>query len=236
MGYIFHPASWRGVADYGWLQANYSFSFSRYYNEAMMGFGVLRVLNDDTIAGGKWFPPHGHDNMEIITIPQSWALEHEDNTWWHGIVRLWDVQVMSAGSWVEHSEYNASATESATLFQLWIDSREKDIAPRYDQKSFGIIPMGEISLLVSNDGREGSLMIHQDAFVSRGSVWTGETLSYNPYISTNGVYVMVVSGRVVINGEVLWAKDAIGIMDESEIVVEATENSDVLFIEVPMES
>lgn len=236
MSYVLHPASGRGVADYGWLQANYSFSFSRYYNEAMMGFGVLRVLNDDTIAGGKWFPAHGHDNMEIITIPQSGAFEHNDNTGWHGIVRVGDVQVMSAGSGVEHSEYNASATESATLFQLWIDSREKDIAPRYDQKWFGVIPAGEIRLLVSNDGREGSLMIHQDAFVSRGSIWTGKTLAYSPYISTNGVYVMVVSGRVMINGEALWAKDAMGIMDESEIIVEATENSDVLFIEVPMES
>lgn len=235
MWYVFHPASWRGVADYGWLQANYSFSFSRYYNSAMMGFGVLRVLNDDTIAGGKWFPPHGHDNMEIITIPQSWALEHEDNTWWHGIVRLWDVQVMSAGSGVEHSEYNASATESATLFQLWIDSREKNIAPRYDQKSFGVIPMGEVSLLVSNDGREGSLMVHQDAFVSRGSVWTGKTLTYRPYISTNGVYIMLVSGGVVVWDQVLWSKDAIGVWGEDSVVVSAQEDSDVLFIEVPME-
>ena len=235
MWYVFHPASWRGVADYGWLQANYSFSFSRYYNSAMMGFGVLRVLNDDTIAGGKWFPPHGHDNMEIITIPQSWALEHNDNTGWHGIVRVGDVQVMSAGSWVEHSEYNASATESATLFQLWIDSREKDIAPRYDQKSFGVIPAGEIRLLVSNDGREGSLMIHQDAFISRGSVWTGKTLSYKPYISTNGVYIMLVSGGVVVWEQVLWPKDAIGMWGEDGVVLSAQEDSDVLFIEVPME-
>lgn len=235
MSYVLHPASGRGVADYGWLQANYSFSFSRYYNSAMMGFGVLRVLNDDTIAGGKWFPPHGHDNMEIITIPQLGALEHNDNAGWHGIVRVGDVQVMSAGSGVEHSEYNASTTESATLFQLWIDTKEENIQPRYDQKSFGLIPAGEIRLLVSNDGREGSLMIHQDAFVSRGSVWTGKTLAYRPYISTNGVYIMVVSGRGVINGELLWAKDALGTVDEAEIIFEAIENADVLFIEVPME-
>lgn len=200
-----------------------------------MGFGLLRVLNDDTIAGGKWFPPHGHDNMEIITIPQSWALEHNDNTGGHGIVRVGDVQVMSAGSGVEHSEYNASATESATLFQLWIDSKQRDIPPRYDQKSFGVIPMGEIRLLVSHDGREGSLMIHQDAFVSRGSVWTGKTLTYRPYISTNGVYVMLVSGGVVVGEHVLWPKDALGVWEEEHIVVSAQENSDVLFIEVPME-
>jgi len=123
MTYVVHPASGRGVADYGWLQANYSFSFSRYYNSAMMGFGVLRVLNDDTIAGGRGFPPHGHDNMEIITIPQSGALEHNDNAGWYGIIRVGDVQVMSAGRGVEHSEYNASQTESATLFQLWIDTK-----------------------------------------------------------------------------------------------------------------
>jgi redox-sensitive bicupin YhaK (pirin superfamily) len=234
MWYVFHPASWRGVADYGWLQANYSFSFARYYNDAMMGFGVLRVLNDDTIAGGKWFPPHGHDNMEIITIPQAWALEHNDNTGWHGIIRVGDVQVMSAGSGVDHSEYNASATESATLFQLWIDSKETDITPRYDQKSFGVIPMGEIRLLVSNDGREGSLMIYQDAFVSRGSVWTGKTLTYRPYISTNGVYIMLVSGGVVVEEQVLWPKDALGVWGEESIMLSAQEDSDVLFIEVPM--
>ncbi len=235
MTYVVHPASGRGVADYGRLQANYSFSFASYYDPDKMGFGLLRVLNDDTITGGKWFPPHGHDNMEIITIPQLGALEHKDNTGWHGIVRVGDVQVMSAGRGVEHSEYNASETESATLFQLWIDTKEQNIVPRYDQQSFGVIPVGESRLLVSNDGRDGSLMIHQDAFVSRGSVWTGKTLTYNPYISTNGVYILVVSGGVVINGEKLWAKDAMGIVDESKIVVQATEVADVLFVEVPME-
>jgi redox-sensitive bicupin YhaK (pirin superfamily) len=114
-----------------------------------------------------------------------------------------DVQVMSAGSGVEHSEYNASPTESATLFQLWIDTKEKNISPRYDQQSFGVIPLGEIRLLVSNDGREGSFMIYQDAFISRASVGTGKTLGYTPYISTNGVYIMLVSGGVVVGEQVL---------------------------------
>jgi len=236
MDFVLFPATERGVADYGRLQANYSFSFASYYNPDKMGFGLLRVLNDDTIAGGKWFPPHGHENMEIITIPQSWALEHQDNVGGQGIIRVGDVQVMSAGSGVEHSEYNASITEPATLFQLWIDTKEKNILPRYDQKSFGTISEGEMRLLVSPDGREGSLMIHQDAFVSRATIGTGNTQDYVPYISTNGVYMMVVSGRVVVWDHILGAKDAIGVtaIDDTGFSVKAEERSDVLFVEVPM--
>jgi quercetin 2,3-dioxygenase len=235
MVYILHPASGRGVADYGWLQANYSFSFASYYNPTMMGFGTLRVLNDDTIAGGRGFPPHGHDNMEIVTIPQSGSLEHNDNAGWHGVIRVGDVQVMSAGRGVEHSEYNASQTDSATLFQLWIDTKEHNIAPRYDQKSFATIPAGDICLLVSNDGREESLMIHQDAFVSRATLAAGERRDYDLYIPTNGLYIMVVSGAVRVHGELLWVKDAIAIWEEDSVSIEADAESDVLFIEVPME-
>ena len=232
---VYYPADERWSADYGWLKPNYSFSFASYYDPNKMWFGLLRVLNDDTIVGGRWFPPHGHENMEIITIPQSGALEHKDSTGWHGIIRVGDVQVMSAGSGVEHSEYNASATESATLFQLWIDTKEENISPRYDQQSFGVIPEGEMRLLVSNDGRQGSLLIYQDAFISRTTIGTGDTQNYTPYISTNGVYMMVISGRVVVWDYVLSAKDAVGVTDiDADFVLRAEERSDVLFVEVPM--
>lgn len=236
MDFVLFSAKERGVGNYGRLQANYSFSFASYYDPDKMWFGLLRVLNDDTIAGGAWFPTHGHDNMEIITIPQSGALEHQDSTGGHGVVHVGDVQVMSAGSGVEHSEYNASETEPATLFQLWIDTKEKNIAPRYDQKSFGTLSESEMRLLVSNDGRQSSLMIHQDAFVSRATIRTGDTQRYVPCISTNGVYMMVVSGRVVVWDHVLGAKDAIGVtaIDVSGFGVKAEERSDVLFVEVPM--
>jgi len=237
MDYILFPASERGISDYGRLQANYSFSFASYYDLDKMGFGLLRVLNDDTIAAGKWFPPHGHENMEIITIPQSWALEHKDNTWWHGIVRVGDVQVMSAGSWVEHSEYNASDKESAVLFQLWIDTKIPNIEPRYDQKSFGNVVEGSTALLVSNDGRQGSLVIHQDAFISRATIGSGKTADYSSYIKGNAVYILLISGSIRILDCILWPKDAIGFMDIGDTVlsIEAEKGSDVLFIEVPKE-
>lgn len=232
--YIYHPAAGRGVADYGWLQANYSFSFSRYYNPDMMGFGLLRVLNDDTIAWGAWFPPHGHENMEIITIPQTGSLEHQDNAWWHGVISTGDVQVMSAWRWVEHSEYNASATEPATLFQLWIETKDRDIQPRYDQKSFGTIPVDTLRLLVSNDGRDDSLMIHQDAFISRASVTIGNVVEYKHRIAGNGVYILVVSGEVIVWGQLLWTKDAMGVIGDEKISIHPQKESDVLIIEVPM--
>lgn len=202
----------------------------------MMGFGLLKVLNDDTIAPGKGFPPHGHENMEIITIPQSGSLEHNDNVWWHSIITTWDVQVMSAGHGVEHSEYNASTTDATTLFQLWIETRDINIQPRYDQKTFWSIPLNSIRLLVSNDGRDESLMIHQDAFVSRVHIGIGNVIDYTHYVPGNGVYIFVVSGEVIVWWkQLLSEKDAVWVIGDEKISLHPQKESDILIIEVPME-
>jgi quercetin 2,3-dioxygenase len=136
MNTVLFKAADRGTADYGWLKPNYYFSFSQYHNPAKVHFGLLRVLNDDFIGGGGLFPTHPHDNMEIVTIPFSGALQHKDSTGGHGIIKAGDVQIMSAGSGVQHSEANASATEPATLFQIWVFPKERNITPRYDQRTF----------------------------------------------------------------------------------------------------
>ncbi|MGB4942882.1 MAG: pirin family protein, partial [Candidatus Moraniibacteriota bacterium] len=159
------PATARGHITWDWLDTYHSFSFGHFYNPELMGFGALRVVNDDTIAPGQGFGQHPHNDMEIITIPLSGAVEHEDNTGAHGITPTGSVQVMSAGRHVAHSERNSSATEPLTLFQIWIEPKSYGIDPRYAEKAFSPQERdGHWQLLVSNDGRDGSLTIHQDAF------------------------------------------------------------------------
>ena len=159
-----YPASGRGSADYGWLKPNYYFSFAQYHDPKKINFGMLRVLNDDFVAGGGAFPTHPHDNMEIITIPFSGAIQHQDSTGGKGIIKAGDVQIMSAGTGVQHSEANASATEPVTLFQVWIFPKERNIAPRYDQRTFDINErINQWQILVSPNKADNGLWINQDA-------------------------------------------------------------------------
>lgn len=222
----------RGKADYGWLNARYSFSFSGYYNPENIHFGVLRVLNDDIIQPGMGFGTHPHDNMEIITIPLYGALRHHDSMGHQSAIHSGEVQVMSAGTGIQHSEFNASEQEMLNLFQIWIFPHSKGLQPRYNQKKFEI-QTGKANLLVSPDGRDGSLQINQNAFISRIVLDQGNTFNYSPYDPKNGIYLMVIEGSVVIDDQTLNRRDAIA-GNLGQVKLSTFLKSDLLLLEVPM--
>jgi redox-sensitive bicupin YhaK (pirin superfamily) len=235
MNKVIHRAETRGKADFGWLKANYYFSFANYYDPSRIHFGQLRVVNDDHVDGGMGFSPHPHNDMEIITIPQSGSVAHRDSSGGQGVITAGEVQVMSAGSGVTHSEFNGSKTEALKLFQIWIFPHEKGLKPRYDQKKFDEAGRkNNFQLLVSNDGRNESLMIHQDAFLSMIELEKGETKNYKNYLPKNGVFLIVVEGEITIDGEKLKRRDAIGISGVDEFNFETNSTCKLLFIEVPM--
>lgn len=232
---ILHKASERGSADYGWLKPNYYFSFSNYYDPQKVQFGLLRVLNDDFIAGGGKFPTHPHDNMEIVTIPFTGALEHKDSTGGEGIIKAGDIQIMNAGSGVQHSEANASATDPVTLFQVWVFPKVKNIKPRYDQRTFDINDRNnQWQVVVSPRGEDNALWINQDARFALTNLAAGKTLDYNNAFKGNGVFLVVVNGSVKIGDTVLNKRDALGIYDTDSFSITASEDAELLAIEVPM--
>ena len=233
---ILFPAGERGTADYGWLKPNYYFSFAQYHDNQKVHFGLLRVLNDDFIAGGGSFSTHPHDNMEIITIPFTGAIKHKDSTGGHGIIKAGDVQIMSAGTGVEHSEANASATDPVTLFQIWVFPKEKNIVPRYDQRNFDVAEREDKwQVVVSPVEANQALWINQDARFSLSSLRSGKSLSYSNAFNGNGVFLVVIKGAVKVNGQQLEKKDAIGIYETDEFTIIASEDSELLAIEVPMQ-
>ena len=235
MEQIFYPANKRGTNDLGWLKANFSFSFGPYYNPKSMHFGVLRVLNDDIIAAGRGFGLHPHDNMEIITIPLAGALEHKDSMGNVGVVAAGEVQVMSAGTGVEHSEYNHSQEESANTLQIWLYPKEMNITPRYDQKSFaGAMKLNELTTLISPVKNDDTLWINQDATFSMGGFETGKEIKYDIKTPGNGVYIFVLEGVVKINENILNKKDALGVYNTSSISIETAAKSRLLIMDVPM--
>lgn len=232
---ILHKANERGSADYGWLKPNYYFSFSQYYNPSKVHFGMLRVLNDDFIAGGGMFPAHPHDNMEIVTIPLSGAVRHQDNTGGQGIIKAGDVQIMSAGSGILHSEANASATEPLQLFQIWVFPKLKNITPRYDQKTYNIEDRkNQWQVVVSPIENDQALFINQDARFSLTQLEAGKEINYQNGFSGNGVFLVVIGGSVIINGNTLNRRDAIGVSEIDSFIITANETSELLAIEVPM--
>ncbi len=232
---VLHKAAERGTADYGWLKPNYYFSFSQYYNPEKIHFGLLRVLNDDFIDGGGAFPTHPHDNMEIVTIPFTGALEHKDSTGGHGIIKAGDIQIMSAGSGVQHSEANASATDPVTLFQIWVYPKEKNISPRYDQRSFDISQrINKWQTVVSPIESDNALWINQSARFSLTKLEAGKELQYTNAFTDNGVYLVVINGSVNVGDIVLGKRDALGISETENFTVTAKEDSELLAIEVPM--
>ena len=232
---IIHKASDRGSADYGWLKPNFYFSFGQYYNPEKVHFGMLRVLNDDFIAGGGKFQTHPHDNMEIVTIPFTGALEHRDSTGGAGLIKAGDIQIMSAGTGVEHSEANASATEPVTLFQVWVFPKVKNISPRYDQRSFDITDrINQWQVVVSPREEDGALWINQDARFSLTKLSAGNSLSYTNAFKGNGVYLVVMNGSVKINDILLGRRDALGISDTDSFSITASEDAELLAVEIPM--
>jgi redox-sensitive bicupin YhaK (pirin superfamily) len=234
---VIHKAEDRGFADHGWLQANHSFSFASWYNPEKVSFGTLRVLNDDIIAPKMGFGTHPHDNMEIITIPLNGVLKHKDNMSdeWLSVLPG-EVQVMSAGTGVQHSEINGSTDEHLSLFQIWIIPEKRNVAPRYDQKIFNIEDRKDKlqTLVTSFNDKEDGLKIHQDANLSRIDLSGGKTFKYELKSENHGVYVMNISGSVEIDGETLETRDAIGISETSSFISSSKTDSELLFIEVPM--
>jgi len=236
MKQIFYPANERGTNDLGWLKANFSFSFASYYDPSKVHFGALRVLNDDIIAGGTGFGRHPHDNMEIITIPLSGALEHKDSMGNVGVIAAGEVQVMSAGTGVEHSEYNHSKTEAANTLQIWLFPKIRNIQPRYDQKNFkDKLKFNQLTTLVSPDkNNTDALWINQDAIFSMGRFEAAKTINYEIKTLGNGLYIFVLDGSLKINDQLLNKKDALGVYDTGSITIETQAESQLLLMEVPM--
>jgi len=225
----------RGSADYGWLKPNYYFSFAQYHDPKKIHFGMLRVLNDDFIAGGGQFPPHPHDNMEIVTIPLTGAVHHKDNTGGEGIIRAGDIQIMSAGSGIMHSEANASATEPLTLFQVWLFPKLKNITPRYDQRTFDLNNrINQWQTVVSPLEQDNALWINQDARFSLTHLEAGKSLAYENGFEGNGVFLVLISGNACVNEITLNKRDALGIRDANQFTIQAIDDSALLAIEVPM--
>lgn len=222
-------AAERGGADHGWLKAKHYFSFGGYHNPEKVHFGLLRVLNDDIVEAGGGFPTHPHDNMEIVTIPHSGALQHKDSSGGNGIIKAGDVQVMSAGTGVQHSEFNASKTEAVNLFQLWVFPKERNIKPRYDQRSFEMADRkNKWQVVVSPRDEDNALWINQDARFALTHLEKAETLDYNNAFKGNGVYLVVIKGSVSIDGNDLGERDAAGISGTDTVSITATEDAQLL--------
>jgi hypothetical protein len=234
--FIIHKSESRGSANHGWLNAKHSFSFANYHNPEKIHFGALRVLNDDIIGGGGGFGMHPHDNMEIITIPLEGELEHKDNMGNIGVIRKGDVQVMSAGTGVLHSEYNKSAEKEVRLFQIWLFANEKNVTPRYDQQSFNALERkNKLQLVVSPKNNDGILWIHQEAWFHLGEFDKDFETNYKIKHHENGAYIMIIEGSFTINGEVLNRRDAIGIWDTDNFNITSNqEKSELLIIDLPM--
>ena len=234
---IIHTGSSRWIFDFGWLQAAHSFSFWEYFNPQKMWFWTLRVINDDIIAAWQWFWTHPHNNMEIITIVLSWALEHKDsmgNSW---VIQEWEIQAMSAGSWVLHSEFNPSHIQETNSFQIWIQTKKNDIQPQYNQKKFSPENRkNNFQLLVSPNKSDKNVFINQDAYISRVNLEKWRSIFYKKYLESNGIYMMSIYWNGTIDDETLHAKDAIGFTDENNIEIKSqSEIFDVLILEVPMQ-
>lgn len=232
---IFHPANERGSADHGWLKAKHSFSFSSYHDPAKVHFGLLRVLNDDIVAPGMGFGMHPHDNMEIVTIPLSGTLEHKDSMGNIGVIRPNEIQAMSAGSGLMHSEYNHSKTEAINLLQIWVFPKERNITPRYDQRIFDAADKeGKFKTIVAPVKAEDIMWINQDAYFSLGKFQNASKQQYKMQHSGNGCYVFVIEGGLTLNGNKLGKRDAIGVWDAASFEMEIEAGSEVLLIDVPM--
>ncbi|HEX2866422.1 MAG TPA: pirin family protein [Ignavibacteriales bacterium] len=225
----------RGQAEHGWLHTRYSFSFADYYNPEKMGFGALRVLNDDIVEPAEGFGTHPHSNMEIVTIMLKGTLGHKDSAGHEKELKENEIQVMSAGSGIQHSEFNHSETEPLNLLQIWIHTKERNIRPRYDQRYF---PSEErknkLQTVVSGKDLPGSLYIHQDASLSLGDFDKGKSFTYKTEEPNRGIYLFVIDGTVSFDGETLYRRDAAEISQTNELMVTAEESSRILLIEVPL--
>lgn len=232
---IFYPADERGRVNLGWLESFHSFSFGQYHDPKKIHFGALRVVNDDTIAGGGGFGTHPHDNMEIVTIPLEGKLAHKDSTGNEGIILKGDVQIMSAGTGIRHSEYNASATEKAKLLQIWVFPKLKNIKPVYDQKTFDLKDRkNSWQVVVSPDVADRALNINQDARFSLVDLDSDRVIEYRMKWKNSGLYLFVIEGSIQTADKVLLNRDALGISETGEVNIKAMSDTQLLAIEIPL--
>lgn len=234
---VIHRSEERGHANHGWLNAKHSFSFASWYDPTKIHFGALRVLNDDQVAAGMGFGKHPHNNMEIITLVQSGALEHKDSMGNGSIMKANDVQVMSAGSGVTHSELNPSNQEEVKLFQIWVFPNKGNVTPRYEQKHFD--PEGRKNtwqeIIKPATQQEGdAIFIYQDAWFSLTDLTKRNKIDYASKLKGNGVYLFVIEGKITIHGEELNKRDAMGISDYETFTLTATEDARILVMDLPM--
>ncbi len=235
MNTVLHKADTRGHANHGWLDAKHSFSFANYHNPERMNFGVLRVLNDDRIAGGKGFGTHPHDNMEIISIPLQGDLEHKDNMGNGTVIKNGDVQVMSAGTGITHSEFNANKDKDVKLLQIWLFPNKKNVKPRYDQISIrNIETKNEFYQILSPNKDDKGVWIHQNAWFYLGEFTKKQKHTYTLKDKSNGVYAFILEGNTIIAEQPLNKRDGFGIWNTDKIEIETEENSKILLMEVPM--
>jgi len=240
---VLHKAETRGHAKHGWLDSYHSFSFANYHNPERMHFGVLRVLNDDTIDGGMGFGTHPHDNMEIISIPLEGALEHKDSMGNVAVIKNGDIQVMSAGTGIQHSEYNKNKDQPGKFLQIWVIPNKRGVKPRYDQVTLNPEDRyNKLQEVLSPNPGDGDLStqaktkvwIHQDAWFYLGKFDKGKEAEYTLKKKGNGVYVFVLSGDITVAGQPLNEKDGFGIWETEEFKIHADSDAEVLLMEVPM--
>lgn len=230
-----YRASERGYFDHGWLSTWHSFSFAGYFDPDKTSFGKLRVLNDDTVAPGKGFGMHTHDNMEIITIPLSGALEHKDSMGKSGVIKAGEIQVMSAGSGIYHSEFNHGKTEPVSLLQIWVLPDKRDVEPRYDQFTYNrSYTNNKLHQVISPKNSDDGSWIHQQAWFSLGNMEKKREIGYSLKKTGNGIYLFVIDGEVETDSSILEKRDAIGITEADQIKIRAIDDSEILVIEVPM--
>jgi redox-sensitive bicupin YhaK (pirin superfamily) len=232
---VIHRSNTRGHANHGWLDSYHTFSFAQYYNPERMHFGVLRVLNDDIVAGGMGFGTHPHDNMEIISIPLKGDLMHKDNMGNTQVISEGDVQILSAGSGITHSEYNKNQNDKVNFLQIWIYPNKKNVSPRYDQYSFKKEDRkNKLQQVISPSKDDEGIWIHQDAWFHLGNFDNGATTEYQLKKKGNGVYIFLLEGSIVIEDNVLQKRDGIGIWETDAIKINTTTNSEFLIMEIPM--
>lgn len=231
---MLHPNRDRGHIDHSWLKAAHSFSFARYVDPDRMNFGALLVLNEDTIAPGQGFGEHFHDNMEIVTIPLSGSLQHRDSLGNGSIIHAGEAQIMSAGTGIMHSEFNASETEPVHLLQLWMLPHTRGLKTRYEQQQLAAANEDGWRIIASPQGERGSFVIHQNAWIELADIASGATITKSLHDASHGLFLFVIEGSIEVAGHSLSSGDAIAVEQELSITIQSKSTSRVLALEVPL--
>lgn len=232
---VLHKADSRGLANHGWLKSRHTFSFASYHNPERVNFGVLRVLNDDEVEAGMGFGRHPHDNMEIISIPLEGDLEHKDSMGNTAVIRHGDIQVMSAGTGIFHSEYNKNKDRKVKFLQIWVYPNKRNVKPRYDQITLNVDDLhNKLQQVLSPDPEDEGVWIHQNAWFHLGKFDEGVETDYAVKQEGNGVYAFVLNGNVTINDQPLSARDGFGVWNVENLHIQSDSDAELLLMEVPM--